>query len=73
MNDQELLNELAAIEGMEVMEMLEEATFDSVAPGICTNNGCDYTISVEPDCSDGWCEICQTNTVKSCLMLAGII
>ena len=55
------------------MEMLQEATFDSVAKGICMNEGCDYTCEVEPDSDNGYCEICGTNTVKSCLMIAGII
>ena len=64
---------LAAIEGMEVMEMLEEATFDSVSPGICTNPDCDYTTTVEPDCRKGWCENCQAQTVASALVLMGII
>jgi hypothetical protein len=68
------LQALVNIEGYnDVYEMLEKATFDSVAPGICTNEGCDYTTEVEPDCRDGWCEECETNTVRSCLLLAGII
>ena len=67
------LNLLADIEGMDVMEMLEEATYDSVAKGICMNEDCDYTTIVEPDCDTGWCESCETNSVKSCLMIAGII
>lgn len=57
----------------DVMELLERATFDSVSPGICTNEGCDYSTEVEPDSDSGWCENCETNTVKSALMLAGII
>ena len=68
-----LLAKLAEIEGMDVQEMLEHATFDSVAPGICTNKGCEYTTEVEPDQREGYCEKCGTNTVKSCLILAGII
>ena len=67
------LSDLAELEGMDEMEMLEEATFDSVAKGICTNSGCDYTTEVEPDQDMGWCELCETLTVKSCLVLAGII
>ena len=67
------LQDLADIEGMEVMEMLEEATYDSVAKGICTNTGCDYTTTVEPDCSQGYCEECETQTVQSCLVIAGLI
>ena len=63
---------LAEIEGYgDEMEMLEAATFDSVAAGICTK--CGYSINVEPDCDDGWCEDCETNTVQSCLVLAGLL
>jgi hypothetical protein len=67
------LETLAEIEGMEVQEMLGEATYDSVAPGICTNPDCSYTTTVEPDQTKGWCEICNTNTVSSCLILAGLL
>jgi len=67
------LSDLAAIEGMDVMEMLEAGTFDSVCMGICTNKGCNYTTEVEPDSSDGYCEDCGTNTVSSALRLAGMI
>ena len=67
------LEELADVEGMTVNEMLEEATFDSVAKGICTNPDCDYTTEVEPDSSSGYCEICGTQTVQSCLVLAGMM
>lgn len=38
---------------------------DNGEPGICMNKGCDYITNVEPDCHDGWCENCETNTVKS--------
>lgn len=55
------------------LNMLEDATFDGVAPGICMNPGCDYSTEVEPDSDSGWCEECGTNSVKSCLMLAGVI
>ena len=55
------------------MKMLESATFDSVAPAICMNADCDYTTDMEPDQNAGYCEICGTNTVKSCLVLAGIL
>ena len=68
------LDQLAEIEGYgDTMEMLEAATFDSVAPGICANPGCDYSTEVEPDSSEGWCECCEAGTVKSCLVMAGII
>jgi hypothetical protein len=73
MSDTAKLSQLAEIEGLSVMEMMEAATFDSVAAGICMNKDCDYSTNVEPDCEDGFCENCNTNTVKSCLILGGII
>ena len=66
-----LLEQLAEIEGYDdTLELLEAVGFDSVVPGICQ---CGYSCEVEPDSSDGWCEECQTNTVKSALVLADII
>jgi hypothetical protein len=67
------LKQLAEIEGLEVMEMIEEESIDSVSPGICINKGCDYTTTVEPDCDNGFCENCNTYTVKSALILGGMI
>jgi len=52
---------------------LESATIDSVVPGICTNEGCDFTAEYEPDQDAGWCEECDTGTVASALILAGVI
>ena len=57
----------------DVMDMFEAATFDSVSPGICMNNGCSYSTEVEPDQERGWCEECGTNSVRSALILGGII
>lgn len=68
------LEKLAEIEGFETSEdMLEEVGYESVVPGICVNPECDYTDEVEPDQEEGFCEECKTNTVKSCLVLAGVI
>lgn len=53
--------------------MLESATFDGVSPGICMNEKCNYTTTVEPDQAKGYCEICGTQTVQSALIIAGII
>ena len=67
------LEKLAELEGMDEIEMLEQGTFDSVAAGICTTEGCEFTIEVEPDQDAGWCDNCEAGTVSSCLVLAGII
>ena len=58
---------------MTVEELLREATFDSVCPGICMNEGCDYSSEYEPDQRAGYCEACDTTTAKSALVLAGMI
>jgi hypothetical protein len=42
-------------------------------PGICMNPGCLYTAEVEPDQRQGWCEVCGTTTVRSGIVLAGLI
>jgi len=67
------LERLAEIEGLDVMEMLERCICDSVAPGICTNDGCSYSTEVEPDSRGGFCEECGTQSVVSCLILAGVM
>lgn len=67
------LKQLSNIEGMSVMAMLRQATFDGVSQGICMNDGCSFTKEVEPDCDQGYCEDCKTNTVSSAAVLGGII
>ena len=68
------LDKLMEIEGFASMEdMLQAATFDSVSPAICMNDWCDYTCQMEPDQTRGWCDECNTNSVKSALILAGLI
>ncbi len=65
---------LAQNEGYDdVMEFLEDNAIDSVVPGICKNPDCEYSTGVEPDCREGYCEECQTQTVVSCLVLANVI
>jgi hypothetical protein len=71
--DKAKLDELSDIEGTPVLKMLERAVMDSVCKGICMNEGCSYTTDVEPDQTGGYCEVCRTTSVKSCLALAGII
>jgi len=74
MTPREHLIALASIEGYrDVEEMLCDAAFDDVVPGICKNAECSYTTGTEPDATANWCEICNTNSVVSCLVLAGVI
>lgn len=73
-NDRNKLASLVRSEGYETLDtMLEEIVSDSISPGICMNDGCDYVCEVEPDQASGWCEECRTNSVKSALVLAGMI
>jgi hypothetical protein len=68
------LSKLVENEGFETLEqMLQAALFDSVCPGICVKPECNYTVEVEPDQRQGWCEVCGTQTVQSALSLAGLI
>ena len=68
------LTRLVAAEAYDSLDdLLAEAVFDSVCPGICMNADCTYTTDVEPDQDRGWCEACGTNSVKSALILAGLI
>ena len=65
---------LAEIEGFDTSDALIEASVvDSVSPGICTRQDCDYSTEVEPDQDQGWCEACGLQTVASALILAGLI
>ena len=68
------LSRLVESEGYPNLEqLLRDAAFDCVSPGICLTDGCDYTTEVEPDQDRGWCECCCDNTVASALVLAEII
>jgi hypothetical protein len=68
------LMRLCDVEGFEtVVDLLSATITDSVCPGICMTEGCDYTTETEPDQREGYCEACGGNTLVSALVLAGII
>jgi hypothetical protein len=67
------LDLLAREWGMKTSEFVEEYALDDVAPGICMNPDCDYTTEVEPDQREGWCEECDTCSVRSGVVLASLI
>lgn len=70
------LQELAESMGYDShTQMFEDlpVMMDVTVPAICMNEGCDYTTVMEPDQTAGHCPICKTDTVKSCLILAGVI
>jgi hypothetical protein len=68
------LAQLIEIEGYSSLDdMLTAVVSDSVASGICVRGECSYTCDVEPDQDAGWCEACGRQSVRSALVLAGII
>lgn len=67
------IDQLLESEGLTLDEFLDTYAIASVVPGICTNEDCDYTCDVEPDCCNEWCECCETQSVSSGLILLGII
>lgn len=69
------LETLAKIEGFpNVDDFLNRwEMHDSVIPAICTNVGCNYSDGKEPDSTNGYCEACDTTTMQSALILAGLI
>ena len=74
MSRKDKLSELADQYGYDTInEMLEEAASNSVVPAICINRDCDYTDQLEPDAEKYECPDCNTNTVNSCLIIAGLI
>lgn len=69
--EREKLDRLVDIEEFEDLQSaLFEWSTDSVVPGICMNPRCDNVEDVEPDCRDGRCSECQTDSIKSGLILA---
>jgi hypothetical protein len=67
------LDQLASLWGLSLQDFIEEYALDDVAPGICMNPDCDYTAEVEPDQREGWCEECDMRSVRSGIVIAGLI
>ena len=66
--------ELAESEGFaSSADMLKVFAYESVMPGICMNESCDYTAMVRPDARKEWCGFCETNSIRSCLSLEGVV
>ena len=73
-NNNDKLEELAEIEGfIGASELIEYYAIDCVVPGICMNPLCSVTMDVEPDQEQGWCSECETNTIRSCLVLGELL
>jgi len=59
--------------GGNINAMLEDSSTDGSAIAICTNCEEVYGERLEPDATDCECEECETSTVQSVLVIAGII
>ena len=67
------LTRLAELTGFPTKEaLLNQYISDTIVPGICMNPGCDYTANVGADQREGFCEFESTQTVQSCLVIAGL-
>ncbi len=65
---------LAESEGYaEVADFLEDNALDSIVPAICMAPDCDHTSGLEPDQRAGFCEACGRASMKSGLVIAGMI
>lgn len=73
--NKEALTALCEIEGYE--DWIDLANDSEAGIGmpnaICMNDGCEYTAEMEPDQSAGWCDECNTTTMKSVMVLGGVI
>lgn len=70
--DKQLLEKIVEETGVEEQHLLEGATFDNVAWGVCRYCGA-VSEPHEPDAESNWCEECGENAVASVLVLAGLI
>lgn len=67
------IKQLELATGLTIEELVEEAVLGDGCEGICMNGDCDYTAQVEPDQDQGYCECCNTQSVRSVLVILGII
>ena len=65
---------LAEAEGYaDVTDFLEDHALDDVVPAICMAPDCDHTADLEQDQRAGFCEACGRASMKSGLVIAGMI
>lgn len=53
-------------------ELLAHYKDSAIVPGICTDYFCDCIITVLCDEEAGWCPDCDTYTMQSILIVAGV-
>jgi len=64
------IQKIAEEYGCDEEELMETYALDSIVPGICMNEDCDFVVdSCEPDARENWCECCDDNSVCSVVEL----
>jgi len=66
------LAKLVQVTGYPTLEALVCAVF-SDAPAICMNDGCNFLRVMELDEERGWCWRCLAYSMKSVMILAGVL
>ncbi len=56
-----------------INQMLDANYLCGTVPSICWNDDCNNICDYEPDQNRGWCENCNEQSVKSCLVIEGIM
>jgi hypothetical protein len=68
------LEQLAEAAGYEdVAQLIEDMATEDLVEGICLTVDCWYTALVAPPETKGYCPLCESTTIASCLVLAGAI
>ena len=57
----------------DAIDFLERYALESVVPGVCIRKGCIGAADYEPDCRNGHCPECGEQSIRSGLVLLGII
>ena len=67
---QRKIDQLASLWGESVEDLLKLAEGSHFVPAICTTDGCDFIMEVKASRqTEGYCEVCQKNTVVSLFVL----
>jgi hypothetical protein len=53
----------------DLYEFIEANIIDSIVPCICANGDCDGTDELEPDLREGYCGVCESHSLISCIEL----
>jgi hypothetical protein len=55
----------------DVPELIDRYLFKEACPAICLT--CGHIAEKRPDALAGWCAICDTDTMRSAMVLAGVL